>query len=68
MNQIVEPIRPGEVYKLDDFQCRAGFGKAAMRAMRKRGLVVKRIGKYAFVKADDFLCLLEEQPAAGRGD
>jgi hypothetical protein len=29
--------------------------------MRQRGLRVRRIGKFAFVAADDFLKLLDEQ-------
>ena len=61
MTAVLDAVREGEIYPLQEFQRRTGLGKAAMRAMRKRGLVVKRIGKYAFVKADDFLQLLNEQ-------
>ena len=61
MSHVSDPIRPGEVYRLEEFQKRAGLGRAAMRAMRNRGLRVKRIGKFAFVAADDFLALLDEQ-------
>jgi hypothetical protein len=56
-----DPIKAGEVYRLDDFRERAGWGRAAMRAMRKRGLRVRRIGKYAYISADDFIALLDEQ-------
>ena len=56
-----DPIRPGEVYRLEDFQQRAGLGRAAMRAMRHRGLRVMRIGKFAYIAADDFLTLLDAQ-------
>lgn len=57
-----DPIKAGEVYKLDDFRERAGWGRAAMRAARKRGLRVRRLGKYVYVAGDDFLKLLDEQP------
>jgi hypothetical protein len=62
------PIRPGEVYRLDDFCQRAGLGRAAMRAMRQRGLRVMRVGKFAFVSANDFIALLNKQDSGDTQD
>lgn len=60
MTAVLDAIREGEIYPLQEFQRRTGLGKAAMRTLRQKGLVVKRFGKFGFVCADDFLAVLNK--------
>lgn len=50
-----EPIRPGELYTLDETMNRLGWGRHAMRQARKSGLKVIRQGGRAYLMSDDIL-------------
>lgn len=53
------PIQNGVIYPLDNFQLRTGMGRHAMRAARRSGLKVIRLGSRVFVRGDDFNAFLE---------
>jgi hypothetical protein len=51
---------PGEVlaaaiYTLDEINARLGLGKKAIRRARQQGLIVKRIGRRAYVRGSDLI-------------
>ena len=46
-------LKPGELLTLAAFKSRMGLTDSAVRAMRRDGLPVLRIGKRHFVAADD---------------
>ncbi len=55
---------PGEIradcaYPLEDFKPRTGMGVAALRTARRNGLIVRRVGRRAFVLGRDFIAYLE---------
>ena len=68
-NQTKEPgvIRDGETYTLAELERRSGLGRFAMRQLRRRGLVVRRISGRAFILGADFNRFLLEAttPKAG---
>ena len=47
-------------YSLDQVKQRLGLGTAAIRTARRRGLVVRRVGRKSFVLGKDLLAYLEE--------
>lgn len=51
----------GETYTLAEFKRRAGLTDSAMRALRREGLHVDRIGKRAYVRAESFFELLRRR-------
>lgn len=56
-------IRAGEAYPLPIFKRLTGMGDAAMRAARKNGLPLKKVGTRTFILGADWLSYLERQPA-----
>ncbi len=54
MREGLAPIEAGATYPLPIFQQRSGLGKDAMRAARRNGLKVIRLGGRAFVRGSDF--------------
>ncbi len=50
-----------EVYRLDEFQRRAGLGEWAMRQARRAGLKTLRIGARRYVRGADFQEFLDQQ-------
>ena len=48
-------LQPGWSIPAEEFMRRAGFGIAAMRAARARGLKVGKIGKQRFVLHEDWV-------------
>ena len=54
------PIENGVSYPLPIFERRVGFTKSAMRAARRNGLRVIRIGKRHFVLGADWNSFLNE--------
>ena len=47
-------IESGKVYGLKEFKRITGLGDAAVRAARKKGLVIKRIGLRSYVRGEDW--------------
>ena len=54
-----EAIRPGELYTMADTMKRLGWGRAAMRTARDKGLKVIRQGGRCFVMSDDILAYFQ---------
>jgi hypothetical protein len=59
--QHLAPIDANSIYPLPDFMRRTGLAKAAVRAMRRTGLVVRRIGRRSYVWGRDFQNWVENQ-------
>lgn len=57
-------IESSSIYPLRDFQKMTGLGDAAMRAARRRGLHVVRVGRNKFVRGSDFYQYLEQEKAS----
>jgi len=55
------PIDANSIYPLPDFMRRTGLAKAAIRAMRRTGLIVRRIGRRSYVCGRDFQEWVEKQ-------
>lgn len=53
-------IRPDSLYPLPLFKTMAGLGDWAMREARRRGLVVKKVGRRHFVKGSDWITYTEK--------
>jgi len=47
-------IRDSESYTLNEFRRRTGLGVAALRAARRRGLRVTRVGSRSYVRGKDW--------------
>jgi hypothetical protein len=43
------------IYTLDELDARLGLGKAALRRARRKGLIVKRIGRRAYIRGADLI-------------
>lgn len=62
-----ERIPPGntmgadEIVPLSDLQARLGLGASAIRAARRRGLRIHRIGRKKFVVGRDLIAFMEAQ-------
>lgn len=54
-HKVPEVISAGDVYTLGEFQRRMQLGVHAMRECRRAGLPVKRIGRRAYIVADQAL-------------
>ena len=52
-------IRADSAYPLDEFARVTGLGEAAIRAARRRGLLVRRCGRNSFVLGSDWLDYLK---------
>jgi hypothetical protein len=50
----LSPIMADAIYPLPDFMKRTGLAKAAIRMMRRSGLIVRRIGRRSFIWGRDF--------------
>lgn len=48
------PIVADAIYPLPVFQKQTGLAKSAIRAMRRSGLIVRRIGRRSYVWGRDF--------------
>lgn len=51
-------ILPNVLYRADEFKRRMGWSDSAFRAARRRGLVVRREGKRAYVWGDDAIAYM----------
>lgn len=47
------------VYRLDEIQSRLKLGTGALRAARRAGLPVKKIGRRSFILGSDVIAFLE---------
>jgi hypothetical protein len=65
--RVREPIAADRVYRLAEFQKATGLGPASVRQMKRRGFVVRRIGRIKFVIGSDFLTFLRSMPGAREG-
>ena len=54
-------ISASEAYTLNEFRRRMGLTQAAMRAMRRKGMKVNRVGKRGFVDGRDAIEWLKTQ-------
>lgn len=54
-------IRHDELYTLDEASARLGWGDAARRAARRRGLKVFRSGKRNYVLGSDLLAFITRE-------
>lgn len=65
-NEPATPPAPGGVisanaaYSLEQVKARLGLGTAALRTARRKGLLVRRVGRRSFVLGKDLLAYLEE--------
>ena len=53
-------ISANAAYSLDQVKARLGLGTAALRTARRKGLIVRRVGRKSFVLGKDLLNYLEE--------
>ncbi len=54
-------ISADAAYSLDQIKERLGLGTAALRTARRKGLIVRRIGRRSFVMGRDLLDFLDNQ-------
>lgn len=52
-------ISANAAYSLNQVQARLGLGTAALRTARRKGLIVRRIGRRSFVMGRDLLDFIE---------
>ncbi len=52
-------IDAGSLYTLPEIKARLGLGKAALRTARRRGLVVRKIGRKGYVLGKDVMTYIE---------
>lgn len=57
-------ILPDALYRVDELRRRMGWKDAAFRAARRRGLVVRRVGKRVFVIGSDVIAFVISQGGA----
>jgi len=53
-------FRPDCIYTLEDVRAILGLGAAALRSARRKGLIVRRVGRRSFVLGRDLLAYVEE--------
>jgi len=53
-------ISADAAYSLEQLRDRLGLGTAALRTARRKGLIVRRIGRRSFVMGRDLLQYLDE--------
>jgi hypothetical protein len=56
----VGEISGDSLYTMDELQLRLGLGRAALRAARREGLIVKRIGRRAYCYGRDVITWFEQ--------
>ena len=69
MDKREQPVRhrlPGEVhpevlYRADELKGRMGWSDSALRAARRRGLIVRREGKRAYILGEDVIAYLKRK-------
>lgn len=54
-------VHPGVLYRADELKGRMGWSDAALRAARRRGLVVRREGKRAYVLGEDVITYIKRE-------
>lgn len=52
-------ISANAAYSLDQVKARLGLGTAALRTARRKGLIVRRVGRRSFVMGRDLLDFIE---------
>jgi hypothetical protein len=62
--QLARHRSPGEVhpevlYRVDEIKARMGWRDSSLRAARRRGLVVRRDGKRAYVLGEDVIAYIK---------
>lgn len=55
-----QEFRPDSIYSLADVRRILDLGPAALRSARRRGLIVRRIGRKSFVLGCDLLSYVEQ--------
>lgn len=48
-------VHPGVLYRADELKGRMGWSDSALRAARRRGLVVRREGKRVYILGEDVI-------------
>ena len=56
-------IRADCAYDLSQVRTRLGLGTAAIRTARRKGLVVRRVGRKSFILGRDIIAYLDEHAA-----
>jgi len=57
-------IRANEVYSQERFMEILGIKRTALKTFKRKGLVVKVVGKFRFVHGNDFLSFIDAQERA----
>jgi hypothetical protein len=55
-------VREDEIVPLPELAKRLGLGQSAVRAARRQGLKVRRIGRRKFILGRDLVAFLESRP------
>jgi hypothetical protein len=55
------PIRPDEVYALEDFERRVGLGRGAIREARRQGLRVQYLHGRCYVRGSDWVAYCDDR-------
>ena len=56
-----------QAYRLDEVQARLGFGRHAMTEARRKGLIVRAVGKRRFCLGSDIIAFIADAGAVEIG-
>lgn len=59
---VARTLREDEIVPLPELAKRLGLGPSALRAARRQGLKVRRIGRRKFILGRDLVAFLESRP------
>lgn len=54
-------VHPEDLYRADELKGRMGWSDSALRAARRRGLVVRREGKRAYILGEDVIAYIKRK-------
>jgi hypothetical protein len=54
-------VNPAALYRIDELQARMGWTDSSLRAARRRGLIVRRDGKRAYVLGEDVIAYIKSK-------
>lgn len=54
-------VHPEVLYRVDELKGRMGWSDSALRAARRRGLVVRREGKRAYILGEDVIAYIKRK-------
>ena len=58
-------VHPAALYRIDELQARMGWTDSSFRSARRRGLIVRRDGKRAYVLGEDVIAYIKSKEEGG---